>query len=135
MRYLTSITLLFLSLPVLAQEPVIVPELMERNCGKCHDENGKRTNVGAYLGSPEDVFQAVDGKPIDEIVELITHGKNKMPGFAKKLTEREILLIATSIDYINIERRIKKKYERVDQELERIKRDYPDLPPCEEVQK
>jgi len=130
MRYL--IFVLLFSSPVFATEPPSTPELMRQKCGKCHEENGDRTHVGAYYGAPENIFTEVDGLPIEDIVEIIKKGKGEMPGFEGELTEEQISNIANRIDYTNISRRIKEKYDKIDRELNSIKKEYKNLPPCEE---
>lgn len=134
------------SLPVSAQE--IREQLVEakqdgsqtvaqnwaKHCAKCHDIEGKSTNVGSYVGAPYDIYEATKGKELEDILKLLNEGKNKMPSFKKKMTEQELFAIASYIDYTNLVNRVMKRRARLEKELKRIKEEYKYLPECEVVQ-
>jgi cytochrome c6 len=60
-------------------------------CAMCHgaDAAGK-TPMGAKLNIPNLAAPEIQKKSDAELVEAISKGKNKMPGFASKLTAAQI---------------------------------------------
>ena len=98
-----------------------------------------RWYVGSFYG---DVFRG--GTVAQSYKELLRlrlstlHGcrfcnqGNRRDALAAGLTEEQINNIANRIDYTNISRRIKEKYDKIDRELNSIKKEYKNLPPCEE---
>lgn len=67
-------------------------ELYTRHCVKCHGKDGRAKGIkgklsGARnLADPEWQFRVSD----ERIFNVISNGKGRMPGFAKKLSEAEI---------------------------------------------
>ena len=84
------IIMMLWSLPVYAEEPKTVRQNWNKYCKKCHGADGDATKIGLRLKSPENIYEAMKGKTVEEIVESIREGKNKMPGFKKKLSKQEI---------------------------------------------
>jgi mono/diheme cytochrome c family protein len=82
--------------------PGEVPILFVQKCKTCHGKDGRATKIGLKKGSPSDIFEAVSGKSVDEIEEIILNGvvkdgKKKMPAYKNKLTKEEIREIAESL--------------------------------------
>lgn len=142
MKKIIIISMLW-SLPSLAQELPPTPEQVHQTvaqnwakfCAKCHEADGKATNVGDYLGAPADLNEATKDKTAEELFEIIAEGKNKkMPAFKKKLTQKEIENLSYYINYSSLVEKVMSRRERLDKELKRIKEDYEYLPECENVE-
>ncbi len=66
-------------------------KIYDNNCAKCHGSLGKPTKRGQSLGAPNFSSRFWQVSITDEqIIEAITHGKNKMPGWRKVLGPEEI---------------------------------------------
>jgi cytochrome c6 len=65
--------------------------LFKTNCMLCHGSDGTgKTPAGTALGA-HDLTSAAVGKKADaELAQTISQGKDKMPSFAKKLSDAEI---------------------------------------------
>ena len=61
-------------------------------CALCHGENGSGdTKMGKKLGLKDLRSPEMKKKSDQEIVKVITDGKDKMPAFKSKLSTKEIL--------------------------------------------
>ena len=110
-----------------------VAQHWKKHCSMCHDSDGNSTKIGAKRGSPDNVYTASEDKTVEEIFKIVSEGKNKMPGFSKKLTREEILKIAQHIEFAALVDKVMRKRERLERELLRIKTEYKNLPECNEV--
>jgi cytochrome c553 len=70
------------------------------------------------------------GKTVEEIVESIREGKNKMPGFKKKLSKQEIEELAAHIDYSCLVKEVMERRGQIEKELKEIQENYEVLPEC-----
>jgi mono/diheme cytochrome c family protein len=60
--------------------------VFEKHCAKCHG----KTAEGRHFGGPSLVSVKVHAASSDDLRNLITNGKGRMPKFAGKLTSEEI---------------------------------------------
>jgi mono/diheme cytochrome c family protein len=88
-----SVALLLLSC-ALAAYPQTAPTngsltanpVYEKNCAKCHG----KTAEGRHFGGPSLVSEETTSKSAEELRNIITNGKGRMPKYAGKLTPQEI---------------------------------------------
>jgi mono/diheme cytochrome c family protein len=83
---------------VFAQTPPADTSLTEnpvfqQNCAKCHG----KTAEGRHFGGPSLVSEKNAAVPADEVRNIITHGKHRMPKYAGKLTPEEIDMLVQKI--------------------------------------
>jgi cytochrome c6 len=63
----------------------------ETNCSVCHDEDGSGdTPIGMSLEIPDLRSDAVQKLSDEELIAIVTNGKDPMPSFKGKLTADEI---------------------------------------------
>jgi len=78
--------------------------LFAGKCARCHGADGRgQTVVGKLLGVPDFTntkWSKAHGNT-DQLIESITNGNGNMPAFGKKLTRREISLLADHVRYFN----------------------------------
>lgn len=58
----------------------------QKNCAKCHG----KTAEGRHFGGPSLVSEGTISKSAEDLRNLITNGKGRMPKYAGKLTPQEI---------------------------------------------
>lgn len=58
----------------------------KKNCAKCHG----KTAEGRHFGGPSLVSGKTEAMSADELREIITNGKGRMPKYANKLTSEQI---------------------------------------------
>ncbi len=88
-----ALAVLVSSTVCLAEEPkqIDAKRIYNNNCAKCHGRFGKPTKRGKRLGAPNFSNRFWQVSVTDEqIVDTITYGKNKMPGWRKVFTTEEI---------------------------------------------
>jgi mono/diheme cytochrome c family protein len=78
-------------LPASAQTPPADASLTsnpvyEKNCAKCHG----KTAEGRFMGGPSLIAEKTTGVAPDDLRNIITNGKGRMPKYAGKLTAEEI---------------------------------------------
>tara|TARA_B100000085_G_C18211911_1_gene378041 strand:- start:14 stop:409 length:396 start_codon:yes stop_codon:yes gene_type:complete len=113
-----------------AEEPRTVNQNWSKYCKKCHGADGVATKIGLRLKSPENIYEAMKGKTVEEIIESIREGKNKMPGFKKKLSKQEIEELAAHIDYSSLVKKVMDRRGQIEKELNEIQENYEVLPDC-----
>ena len=131
MRIILLTAFLLLSIDAYAEEPKSVLYNWTKHCKKCHGEDGVATKIGVRMKSPENIYDAMKEKSIEEIFQSIRDGKKKMPSFKKKLTEQEMRELAIHIEYSSLVKSVLDKRGRVEKELNDIRNDYKILPECE----
>jgi len=94
--------------PAFAEEPTAVTKMWQKKCKKCHGDGDVATRIGIKMGAPESLNESTKGKTIDEILESLVAGKNKMPSFEKKMTEDELREMAS---YLELASKVKKVIE------------------------
>ena len=124
------IIIMLCSFPAYAEEPRTVKQNWNKYCKKCHGADGLATKIGLRLKSPENIYEAMKGKTVEEIVESIREGKNKMPGFKKKLSKQEIEELAAHIDYSCLVKEVMGRRGQIEKELKEIQENYEVLPEC-----
>ena len=67
--------------------------LYQKNCAKCHG----KTAEGRHFAGPWLVSEKSTGASADELREIITNGKHRMPKFVNKLTPEEINTLVEKI--------------------------------------
>ena len=72
--------------------------LYVQNCARCHGANGKAQNAsGRRLGAPDltaDDIRSYDGA---RLIRIIENGRPDMPAFKRKLTRKQIAMIANYV--------------------------------------
>ena len=58
----------------------------QKNCAKCHG----KTAEGRHFAGPSLVSEKATGASADELRDIITNGRHRMPKFVGKLTPEEI---------------------------------------------
>ena len=111
-----------------AEEPRTVNQNWNKYCKKCHGADGVATKIGLRLKSPENIYEAMKDKTIEEIFEAIRDGKNKMPSFKKKLSKQEIEELAAHIEYSSLVKKVMDKRGQMETELKNIRENYEELP-------
>lgn len=72
-------------------------DLYKAKCQSCHGAGGKATAIGKKMGAKD--FQDPDVVEMteEEIVQITKDGKNKMPAYKGKLTDKQITELAKYI--------------------------------------
>lgn len=72
-------------------------DLYKSKCQSCHGADGRATPIGKKLGARD--FQDPDVAKMSEadLVKITTEGKNKMPAYKGKLTDKQIAELAKFI--------------------------------------
>jgi len=74
-----------------AATPGTPRQIFQENCARCHNSDGSsETFVGRRWNIPDLRSDAVQKLTVEQRIEIITHGKNKMPAHVNKLTTEEI---------------------------------------------
>lgn len=71
--------------------------LYKSKCQGCHGADGKATTMGKKLGARDFQDPAVTGMSDDDLKKVTTGGKNKMPAYKGKLTDKQIDELVTYI--------------------------------------
>lgn len=74
--------------------------LFDEKCSRCHGEDGRgETHTGEMLGAPDftDEKWWKEAKGHDRFVHSVTHGKEAMPAFGKKLSKQEIAALVAYV--------------------------------------
>jgi mono/diheme cytochrome c family protein len=92
-----SCSLLFapgvLSAQTSADATLIANPVFQKNCAKCHG----KTAEGRRFGGPSLVSDKTGAASDDDLRNLITNGKGRMPKYASKLTPEEINTLVEQI--------------------------------------
>ena len=67
--------------------------VFEKNCAKCHG----KTAEGRHFGGPSLVSEDVRKTSVEELRNVITNGKHRMPKYSGKLTPEEIDSLVSQI--------------------------------------
>jgi mono/diheme cytochrome c family protein len=91
-----------LFLPPAATNAETVPErsdLWKANCAKCHGGDGKAETEEGRMKKARDLSNGKWQKTIsdDRMIRSITRGRDKMPSFAKVLSEEEIKTLVKEV--------------------------------------
>jgi len=76
-----------------AQEQLLphVDQVFRDKCSACHAQDGSgRTTIGKSLEIPDLTSTAVQNQSTEELAEVITKGRGKMPGYAKTFNRVQI---------------------------------------------
>jgi mono/diheme cytochrome c family protein len=60
--------------------------IFQKDCAKCHG----KTAEGRHFGGPSLISDKTSAAPGDDLRNIITNGKGRMPKYASKLTPEEI---------------------------------------------
>jgi mono/diheme cytochrome c family protein len=102
-RHIVAVSsLLLLQGLVLAQAPasnatLTANPVFEKNCAKCHG----KTAEGRHFGGPSLASERVNAASADDLRNIITNGKGRMPKYAGKLTPEEIDTLVQQIKSLN----------------------------------
>ena len=74
------------------ESPTSAATLYARYCSRCHGKDGSAKGIRRSLSGARDLSDPgwQDRVSDERIFNVISNGKGKMPGFAKKLSERDI---------------------------------------------
>jgi mono/diheme cytochrome c family protein len=91
-------SLLFVSTVVLAQTPHADTSLtanptFQKDCAKCHG----KTAEGRHFGGPSLISEKTYASSNDDLRNVITNGKGRMPKYASKLSPEEINTLVQQI--------------------------------------
>ena len=100
--FATAACLVFIILTVSAQTPapdttLTANPIYENNCAKCHG----KTAEGRHFGGPSLIADKATGASADDVRNIITNGKGRMPKFVGKLTADEIDTLVQQIKVSN----------------------------------
>jgi len=70
--------------------------VFEKNCAKCHG----KTAEGRFMAGPSIISDKTTAASADDLRNIITNGKGRMPKFAGKLTPEEIDTLVQQIKAI-----------------------------------
>jgi hypothetical protein len=65
-----------------------------KNCQGCHGNGMNITDEGINTGAPTSLFTQIGPKSVEAIVEIVTNGKNKMPGFKDEMSPADLAMIS-----------------------------------------
>ena len=68
--------------------------IWDKNCQGCHGNGLYITDEGVNTGAPTSLFTQIGPKSVEDIVDIVTNGKNKMPGFKDKMSKTDIAMIS-----------------------------------------
>lgn len=79
-------------------QPPTTRDLYLKNCARCHGEDGKsQTKIGESLEATDLTSREVRKTKMKSVIETITHGREAMPSFEKKLSKKEIKALSKYI--------------------------------------
>lgn len=73
-----------------------VVALYKARCAACHGENGRPKGIAKNAAVFTDEAWK-NSTSLDEVAQVISQGRSKMPGFASKLTPEEIRALAAYV--------------------------------------
>ena len=75
-------------------------QIFNSNCAACHMGGGNviRANRTLKISDLNDHVEAYSSSPLEALEHEIEDGLNAMPGYADKLTEEEIMAVATYVE-------------------------------------
>jgi mono/diheme cytochrome c family protein len=71
--------------------------VFQQNCAKCHG----KTAEGRHFGGPTLVSEKIKAASTDDLRDIISNGKHRMPKYAGKLTPNEINALVEQIKSLN----------------------------------
>ncbi|MGB9106959.1 MAG: cytochrome c [Terriglobales bacterium] len=71
--------------------------VFQKNCAKCHGKTAK----GRHFGGPSLISEKTGTASTDDLRNIITSGKGRMPKYAGKLTSQEIDTLVQQIEAVN----------------------------------
>ena len=98
----SSLILFFVLTAVFAQTPpsdatLTANPVFQKNCAKCHG----KTAGGRHFAGPSLVSEKTASASADDLHNIITHGKGRMPKYVSKLTPDEIDTLVQQIKALN----------------------------------
>jgi mono/diheme cytochrome c family protein len=95
-------SLLFACTAISAQTPpsdatLTANPVFHKNCAKCHG----KTAAGRHFGGPSLISEKTTSASADDLRNVITNGKGRMPKYASKLTPEEIDTLVQQIKASN----------------------------------
>src|SRR5579862_9688787 len=80
-----------------AQGTLTENPVFQKSCGKCHG----KTAEGRHFGGPSLVSEKIADASADDLRNIISNGKHRMPKFEGKLTPEEIDTLVQQIRMLN----------------------------------
>ena len=84
--FFLSVVMMALSAQPAGSANLTANPIFQNNCAKCHG----KTAEGRHLGGPSLISDKTSGASGDDLRNIITNGKGRMPKYASKLTPEEI---------------------------------------------
>jgi mono/diheme cytochrome c family protein len=91
-----SLAPIFAAIPP-ASDGLAANPAFQKNCAKCHGKSAE----GRHFAGPSLISPKVAAASADELRNIITNGKNRMPKFSGKLTAEEIDNLVAEIQALN----------------------------------
>jgi mono/diheme cytochrome c family protein len=83
-----------------AQPLLDVDKVYQAKCSACHALDGTgRTTIGKSLSVPDLTSAAVQGRSVEELAQIITNGKGRMPAYAKRFNPAQV---AQLVSYVHV---------------------------------
>ena len=91
LSFIAPSILCFVALPTATQAQSDAAKLYKTNCALCHSANGSGDNATGKAFHAKDLRSEEVQKQTDEqLAEVITKGKGKMPAFGAKITADDV---------------------------------------------
>jgi mono/diheme cytochrome c family protein len=71
--------------------------IFQKNCAKCHG----KTAEGRHFGGPSLVSEKIKASSKEDLLNIITNGKGRMPKYSRKLASEEIKTLVQQIRSLN----------------------------------
>ena len=84
--FFLSVATMALSAQPAASANLTANPVFQKNCAKCHG----KTAEGRHFGGPSLISDKTSATSGDDLRNIITNGKGRMPKYASKLTPEEI---------------------------------------------
>jgi len=85
-RLAIAVCSLFFALTAVSAQILTANPVFQKNCAKCHG----KTAEGRHFGGPSLISEKTTTASADDLRNIITNGKGRMPKYAGKLTGEEI---------------------------------------------
>ena len=102
-RLTIAVCSLFFALTVVSAQPPLsdtsltANPVFQKTCAKCHG----KTAEGRHFGGPSLVSEKTTAASPDDVRNIISNGKGRMPKYAGKLTSEEIDTLVQQIKALN----------------------------------
>jgi len=95
--FFLSVATIALSAQTASNASLTANPIFQKNCAKCHG----KTAEGRHFGGPSLTSDKTTAASDDDLRNIITNGKGRMPKYASKLTPEEIDTLVEQIKSLN----------------------------------